>query len=193
MDPSVWIVLIVVLVVIAGAAFFYTQQQKTRQLRARFGSEYDRSLQETGNRRHAEAELARREERVAHLDIRPLMPDDRARFSNAWRSVQAQFVDDPGRSIAEADRLVTEVMRVRGYPVADFEQRAADISVDHPRVVDNYRAAYAIARRSGRGEANTEDLRQAMVHYRALFEDLLETEPAMGKELHDDRASYRAA
>jgi hypothetical protein len=193
MDPSVWIVLIVVLVVIAGAAFFYTQQQKTRQLRARFGSEYDRSLQETGNRRHAEAELAKREERVAHLDIRPLMPDDRARFSNAWRSVQAQFVDDPGRSIAEADRLVTEVMRVRGYPVADFEQRAADISVDHPRVVDNYRAAYAIARRSGRGEANTEDLRQAMVHYRALFEDLLETEPAMGKELHDDRASYRAA
>src|SRR4051794_28756754 len=118
MDPSVWIVLIVVLVVMAGAAFFYTQQQKTRQLRARFGSEYDRSLQETGNRRHAEAELARREERVAHLDIRPLMPDDRARFSNAWRSVQAQFVDDPGRSIAEADRLVTEVMRVRGYPVA---------------------------------------------------------------------------
>jgi len=193
MDPSIWILLIVVLAVIAAGMFFYAQRQKTRQLRARFGPEYERSLQETGDRRHAEAELARREERVAHLDIRPLMPDDRARFSNAWRSVQAQFVDDPGRSIAEADRLVTEVMRVRGYPVADFEQRAADISVDHPRVVDNYRAAYAIARRSGRGEANTEDLRQAMVHYRALFEDLLETEPSMGKELHDDRASYRAA
>src|SRR5437762_613367 len=138
MDPSIWYVLIVVLAVVAGAAFFYVQQQKTRQLRARFGPEYDRSLQETGDRRRAEAELAKREERVARLDIQPLYPQDRKRFSNAWRSVQAQFVDDPGRAIAEADRLVTELMRVRGYPIADFEQRAADVSVDHPHVVENY-------------------------------------------------------
>jgi hypothetical protein len=193
MDPTLWYVVIIILAVVVGAAFFYVQQQKSRQLRARFGSEYDRSLQETGDRRRAEAELAKREERVAHLDIRPLLPQDRERFSDAWRSVQAQFVDDPGRAIAEADRLVTEVMRVRGYPVGDFEQRAADISVDHPQVVENYRAAVAIARRNSRGEATTEELRQAMVHYRALFEELLEAAPIPEKELHDDRASYRAA
>jgi len=191
MDPWVWIVIIVALVVVAGAAMLYLRQQKSRQLRAHFGTEYERSVQEVGNRRGAEAELERREQRVAHLDICPLSLKDRDRFAEAWRSVQTRFVDDPGGSIGEADRLVTEVMRVRGYPVSDFEQRAADISVDHPRVVENYRAAYTIARRSDGGEVSTEDLRQAMVHYRALFEDLLETEPA--KELNDDRASHRVA
>jgi hypothetical protein len=194
MDPTTtWIVLILVLVVAAGAAVLYLRQRRTKQLRARFGPEYDRSVQEVGNPRRAEAELAKREERVAHLDIRPLSAEERGRFPEAWRSIQALFVDDPGRAIAEADRLVTEVMRVRGYPVTDFEQRAADISVDHPRVVENYRAAIAIARRNDRGEASTEDLRQAMVHDRALFEDLLETEPAREKELNDDRATYRVA
>jgi hypothetical protein len=193
MDPSVWIILLVVLVVVGGATVLYLQQQRTRQLRSRFGPEYDRSVRELGGRRRAEAELERRQERIAHLDICPLSGEDRDRFTEAWRSVQALFVDDPARAIAEADRLVTEVMRLRGYPVSDFEQRAADISVDHPRVVENYRAAYAIARRRERGEANTEDLRQAMVHYRALFEDLLETEPATERTTSDDRASYRAA
>jgi hypothetical protein len=183
----VWIVLIVVLLVAAGVAIWYTQQQKSRQLQARFGPEYERSVQEVGDRRRAEAELERRAERVAHLEIRPLSPEDRDRFTEAWRSVQALFVDAPNRAITEADRLVTEVMRVRGYPVTDFEQRAADISVDHPRVVEHYRAAYAIARSSHRGEATTEDLRQAMVHYRALFEDLLETAPA--EEVLHDRAA----
>ena len=191
MNPWVWIAIIVALVVVAGATMLYLQQQRSRQLRARFGPEYERSLQAAGDRRHAEAELLKREERVEHLDIRPLSPQDRDRFAESWRSVQAQFVDDPPRAIAAADQLVTEVMRVRGYPVTDFEQRAADISVDHPQVVDNYRAAYAVARRSGRGEATTEDLRQAMVHYRALFQDLLETEPA--KEVNDDRVTHRAA
>jgi hypothetical protein len=176
MDPWVWIVLLVLLVVVAAGAL-YLQQQKTRQLRAHFGPEYERSVREVGDRRRAEAELKGREERVAHLDIRPLASEDCAHFANAWRSVQALFVDDPERAIAEADRLVTEVMRKRGYPIADFEQRAADISVDHPRVVENYRAAYAIARRREQGQASTEDLRQAMVHYRTLFEDLLEAEP----------------
>jgi hypothetical protein len=191
MDPWVWIVIVVVVLVVAGAAALVLQRQKTRQLRAHFGPEYDRSVQSLGDRRRAEAELGRREERVAHLEIRPLSAKDRDQFADAWRTVQAQFVDDPPGAIMGADRLVTEVMRVRGYPVSDFEQRAADISVDHPRVVEHYRAAYAIARRSDRGEASTEDLRQAMVHYRALFENLLETEPA--KELSDDRATYRAA
>jgi hypothetical protein len=191
MDPWVWIVIVVAILVVAGAAMLYLQREKTRRLRAHYGPEYDRSLETQGDRRRAEAELARRQERVEHLDIRPLSPQDRDRFAEAWRSVQAQFVDDPPGAILGADRLVTEVMRVRGYPVSDFEQRAADISVDHPRVVEHYRAAYAIARRSDRGEASTEDLRQAMVHYRALFEDLLETEPA--KELSDDRATHRAA
>lgn len=193
MDPSIWIILIVALVVVAGAAFVLLRQKKTHQLQSRFGPEYERSVQETGDRHRAEAELQKREERVAHLEIRPLAPEDQIRFSDAWRSVQALFVDDPGRAIAEADRLVIEVMRLRGYPVTDFEQRAADISVDHPRVVENYRAAYAIARRSSRGEATTEDLRQAMVHYRTLFEDLLETGPSREEESHDDRPSYRAA
>jgi hypothetical protein len=176
MEQTVWIVLIVVLAV-AAAAVLYIQQQRSRQLRARFGPEYDRSVRLEGSRRRAEAELARREERVSHLDIQPLVPEDRTRFAQEWRAVQALFVDDPPRAIAEADRLVTEVMRVRGYPVTDFEQRAADISVDHPRVVENYRAAFAIARESDRGQASTEDLRQAMVHYRELCEDLLESEP----------------
>src|SRR5947209_5544778 len=190
MDPSVWIILIIVLAVAAAAAVLY-QQQRTHQLRARFGPEYDRSVRETGDRRRAEAELQKRAARVSRLDIQPLSREKRTQFADAWREVQARFVDDPSQAIAEADRLVTEVMRVRGYPVSDFEQRAADISVDHPRVVEHYRAAFAIARRSNRGEADTEDLRQAMVHYRLLFEDLLETEPA--KEFSDDRATYRAA
>jgi hypothetical protein len=191
MAPWVWVIIAVVVILVVAAAFVYSQRQKTGQLRSQFGPEYDRSVREMGDRRRAEAELQKREERLAHLDIRPLAPEERTRFGDSWRSVQAHFVDDPPRAIAEADRLVTEVMRVRGYPVADFEQRAADISVDHPAVVQNYRAADAIARRSDQGEATTEELRQAMVHYRALFEDLLETEPA--KELSHDRPAYRAA
>src|SRR5205823_2940201 len=141
-------------------------------------------------RRRAEAELQERAARVDHLDIHPLSPADRTRFADAWRSVQAQFVDDPARAIADADRLVIEVMRVRGYPVTAFEQRAADVSVDHPEVVANYRAAYAIARRSQEGDATTEDLRQAMVHYRALFEDLLETAPTEEKEFSHDTVTH---
>lgn len=191
MAPWVWVIIAIVVVACAAAALWYTQQQRSDRLRARFGPEYDRSVQELGDRRRAETELERRKERVEHLEIRPLSPEDRTRFSETWRSVQALFVDDPPRAIAEADRLVTEVMRVRGYPVADFEQRTADISVDHPQVVQNYRAAYAIARQSERGEATTEDLRQAMVYYRDLFQELLETEPA--QEVNDDRAAYRAA
>ena len=120
-------------------------------------------------------------------------PAERDRSIESWRAVQARFVDDPGQAIADADRLVTEVMRVRGYPVTDFEQRAADVSVDHPRVVENYRAAFAIARRSEGGEASTEELRQALVYYRALFEELLDIERVEDKEVNYDRAADRAA
>jgi hypothetical protein len=130
---------------------------------------------EHGDQRGAQAELEARQKRVEQLDIRSLSPSDRARFADAWRATQAHFVDDPSAAIGEADRLVTDVMKARGYPIGDFEQRAADVSVDHPRVVENYRAARDTALRNERGQASTEDLRQAMVHYRALFEDLLES------------------
>jgi hypothetical protein len=183
MPEWVWLVLIALaLVVGAAAAWFYFQQQRTHRLRQRFGPEYDHSVRALGDRHHAERELQRREERVEHLEIRPLEPEDRERFLQQWQAVQGRFVDEPRGAIAEADDLVAEVMRARGYPVADFEQRAADISVDHPAVVENYRAANEIARRSDRGEADTEELRQAMVHYRVLFEDLLETEAPKAEE-----------
>jgi len=193
MEPWVWIVIAVAVVAVVALAFWYSQQRHSGQLRERFGPEYERQVQAAGDRRQAEAELARRAERVEHLDIRALSPEEKTRFSESWRSVQSQFVDDPPGAISAADRLVIEVMQLRGYPMSDFEQRAADISVDHPHVVEHYRAAYAIARRSERGEANTEDLRQAMVHYRALFQDLLETAPTGEEEAHDERTIRRAA
>jgi len=135
-------------------------------------------LKSEGNVRRAEAALAARAKRVEALHIRPLVPEDASRFSASWRGVQARFVDDPKGAVTEADRLVGEVMAARGYPLGEFEQRVADISVDHPDVVMNYRAAREIALLHGRGQATTEDLRQAMVHYRALFKDLLETDEA---------------
>src|SRR5262249_17456674 len=141
----------------------------------RFGSEYDRSVQSLGNERRAQEELQRRAERVKHLELRPLSPEDRQRFDDSWRSVQATFVDDPARATRAAAGLGTEAMRVRGYPVSDFEQRAADVSVEPPTVVDHYRSAHDIARRNENGEATTEDLRQALVHYHSLFQELLET------------------
>ena len=176
MDQITLIVIIVVaLVVVAVGVWMYLQKRRTEQVRERFGSEYDRAVIEHGDQRGAQTELEARQKRVEHLDIRPLSPSDRARFADAWRATQAHFVDDPSAAIGEADRLVTDVMKARGYPIGDFEQRAADVSVDHPRVVENYRAARGTALRNERGQASTEDLRQAMVHYRALFEELLET------------------
>jgi hypothetical protein len=178
-----WLVLVVLaLVVGAGAAWFFLERRRTQRLRRRFGPEYEHSVHAIGSRRKAEKELEHREERIQHLDIRLLEPAESDRFLEEWRGVQGRFVDNPAGAVAEADRLVAEVMRARGYPVTDFDQRAADISVDHPRVVENYRAARDIAVRSERGEASTEDLRQAMVHYRILFDDLLESEPTLRKE-----------
>ena len=174
MSSALAIVIIVIAVIaIAFAVYMFVENRRTKRLRTRFGPEYDRMVQESG-RRHAESELDRRARRVGKFSIRPLTIEERSRYGDAWRKEQAHFVDDPRSAVENADRLVGEVMRARGYPVGEFETRAADLSVDHPRVVSNYRTAHEIAQRDVRGEANTEDLRRAMVHYRALFEELLE-------------------
>jgi hypothetical protein len=177
MNNPVVIVLAVLLVVAIGAAvWMYMQKRKTETLRESFGPEYDRAVHEHHDQSRAERELEARRERVEALHIHALPAAERDRFAERWQSVQAQFVDDPVNSITEADHLVGEVMQARGYPVGDFEQRAADVSVNHPNVVENYRAAHAIAQRNRRGSSDTEELRQAMVHYRSLFTDLLEVE-----------------
>jgi hypothetical protein len=183
MDNPVVIVLVVALIVVLGVAvWLFMQKRRTEELRTSFGPEYDRAVRDHDDKGKAERVLEERKERVEQLHIRPLSNEDRARFAELWRSVQAQFVDDPKGATKEADRLVGEVMQARGYPVGDFEQRAADVSVNHPRVVEHYRAAHGIALGHERSEAGTEDLRQAMVHYRALFEDFLEVEtPAHGQ------------
>jgi hypothetical protein len=176
MATSTLIIIVLALVVIGLAAWILLQNRRSKHLRSKFGPEYQRTLHEYGDRRKAEADLERREARVERLDLRPLAPQDRDRFVQAWKTDQSRFVDDPKKAVVEADRLVMEVMRVRGYPVGDFEQRAADVSVDHPQVVEHYRAAHSIALNEQRGKATTEDLRKAMVHYRALFAELLETQ-----------------
>ena len=174
MNPVVWLALAVVIVAVAlVGVWLSSRRRRSDQLRDTFGPEYDRTVRAHGERGDAERELAARAERVEQLHIRALSEDESARHANDWRSVQTHFVDDPEMAIAEADELVAEVMQARGYPIGDFEQRAADVSVDHPRVVENYRAAHAIASRSAQGDTPTEDLRQAMVHYRALFDELI--------------------
>jgi hypothetical protein len=171
------IMLIVGVVLLIGAvvAWFVIGRRRSEGLRRRFGTEYDRAVKTSGSRRRAEADLASRTKRVEKLDIHPLSAGDHDRFAGRWRSIQASFVDNPTVAVSGAETLVEEVMRARGYPVGDFEQRAADMSVDHPRFVEIYREARDLALASQRGAAKTEDLRQATVHYRALFEDLLET------------------
>ena len=161
-------------IVVAGIALMLVlRKRRTERLRTQFGgAEYDRALVKGGSRRHGEAGLDGRNERVEALHIRPLAPGDRARFAESWRNVQGRFVDGPGGAVTEADQLLRDVMSTRGYPVTDFEQRAADVSVDHPLVINNYRQAHDIALRQTRGQASTEDLRQAMIHYRTLYEDL---------------------
>lgn len=178
-QPEMLVVLgVLVLIVIAVLAFVYARSRRSSDVKERFGPEYERTVERTGDRKEAEAELRAREERRDELDIRSLDPERRERYQSAWQDTEKRFVDEPEAAIREADQLVTEVMRERGYPMEDLEQRAADISVDHPTVVEHYRAAADIAVLTERGEASTEDLRQAMTHYRALFDDLLETRSA---------------
>jgi hypothetical protein len=168
----IWLLVAVIVVLVCVVGVLLYRQRRSAQLREGFGPEYDRVVERHGSR-EGEAELRERFDRRRSYDIRPLDPEARDRYAERWRQTQAQFVDQPANALADADRLVGEVMRERGYPVEDFDQQADDVSVDHPHVVEHYRKAHAI--QSGR-EASTEDLRQALVHYRALFDELLETE-----------------
>jgi hypothetical protein len=179
MPTWLWVVIAVaaaVIVVGVVAAAFRTR--RTRALRERFGPEYDRVAADAPTRREAESELREREKRREQFDIRPLESADRDRYRTRWQDVQARFVDDPAGAVADADALIQEVMRARGYPVDDFESRASDLSVDHPDVVERYRAAHGIAVADERGNAGTDDLRHAIQHYRALFDALVESREA---------------
>ena len=173
MDAWVWVVIIAAVVVLAALVWTSYRRARSRRLREGFGPEYDRAVEERGDRREAEAHLRDREERRDSLDIRPLAPASRERYAQEWADVQARFVDEPVVAVAEADGLVTIVMRERGYPMDDFEGQAELVSVNHPSVVEDYRKGHAAFGAHSRGEASTEDLRQAMVHYRALFDELL--------------------
>ena len=180
MDTNTIIIIVVVaLTVLAVVVTVLIKSRRTSKLRDRFGPEYERAIDESGGRRKAEAELHDREKRVEAFGVKPLRTGERERYGATWRKVQSEFVDDPKAAVTHADELLAEVMSARGYPVGDFEQRSADLSVDHPIVVQNYRAAHDIAVRHARGEASTEDLRQAMIHYRALFDDLVSESDAV--------------
>jgi hypothetical protein len=168
---------ILIAIVVAVVAWVVIQRQRSLHLKRRFGPEYDLTVSEFRNQGKAEAELMAREKRVAGLKIVPLTPPDAFRFSQAWYTLQGRFIDSPKGVVAEADHLVRELMAKRGYPMGDFERMAADVSVDHPTVVSTYRAAQAIAARDARGEADTEQLRQAVIHYRTLFDELLGVAP----------------
>ena len=164
-------------VIIVLIAWLYLRKRKitTEGLRKKFGSEYDRAVLVHGSERKAETKLEDRAKRVDSLNLRDLDPAEHERFSKRWESVQTRFIDSPKGAVTEADDLVSSLMKARGYPVSDFDQRAADISVDHPRVMENYRSAHEIALRVGKDEATTEELRTAMIHYRSLFEELVQS------------------
>jgi hypothetical protein len=179
--PLQWIIVAgaVVIASLALSAWLFSQKKKqSERLQHRFGPEYGRTVGKLGGRKKAESELKAREMRVEHLTITPLAPTEAARFRQAWNTLQGSFVDNPKGVVVQADQLVRELMLKRGYPMGDFERRAADISVDHPAVVENYRVAQAIAARDERGEADTEELRKAVVHYRVLFDEMLDVREA---------------
>lgn len=176
--PIVYYVIgaIIIIAIVVAIAAFASRNAKSKRLQQRFGPEYDRTVRTAGDRTAAERELAAREARVRRFHIEELPAGARERYTEEWRTVQTRFVDQPREALVQADTLVQNVMRDRGYPMSDFDQQAADISADHPQVVENYRVAHDIASRSETGETTTEDLRQAMVHYRTLFNDLLGTD-----------------
>jgi hypothetical protein len=173
-DPKMLAIIVIGVIVALVIVWAVVRKQRTAALRQRFGPEYERTVREHGTG-HAETVLTQREKRVEKFRIRELTVDERERFVTDWRVVQSRFVDDPREAVYEADTLVTRLMQARGYPMGDFDQRAADVSVDHPRVVDNYRAAHEIALRERKGEATTEDLRNGLIYYRSLFDELLST------------------
>jgi hypothetical protein len=177
MATWVWIVIaVVVVLVVLGVIWTGLRARRSKGLQERFGSEYDRVAADAPTKRAAESELREREERREQFDIRPLEPEERKAYRAQWQTIQARFVDDPAGSLAAADSLIQTVMRERGYPVDDFDTRAGDLSVDHPDVVENYRAGHGIAVAHDRGKAGTEELRRAVQHYRALFAELVEPE-----------------
>lgn len=192
LDTQSWIILaaVVVLGLVAIGAWFYRRKQ-SHNLQERFGPEYGRTVSELGGRTKGESELKAREKRVERLDILPLAPPEAARFTEAWRALQSRFIDNPKGVVVEAEQLVRELMEKRGYPMGDFERRAGDISVDHPDVVANYRSAQAIAVRDQRGSADTEELRRAVVHYRALFDELLEVREPRQEIIAEKRVGAR--
>jgi len=178
MDALGWVLLIVGTAVLAAIGWVALRASRTRTLQRDFGPEYDRTIERSGGRGPAESDLTERRKRIEALRIRPLSRPDRDRFAAEWTKVQAEFVDAPSEAISDADRLIQNVMERRGYPVGDFDRRAADMSVEHPQVVENYRSAHSIAVKENQvgGAPNTEALRKAMVYYRSLFDELLVVE-----------------
>jgi hypothetical protein len=184
MDPKILTAMLVVVAILAVVAvIFIIRRRKTEYLKQKFGSEYDRVVHQHGDPQRAETVLAEREKRVSHFELRTLPPTERESYTQQWAFVQKKFVDDPKGAVNEADRLVTDVMNARGYPMSEFKQRADDISVNYPNAVGNYRAAHDIVVRHGRGQSSTEDLRKAMVHFRSLFEELLGKSGVAHKEV----------
>jgi hypothetical protein len=194
-DMPVWAWVLIgigIVALVAAIVWQVVEQRRTRRLRGRFGPEYERTLNEADSRRAAEAELAAREQRHEKFELRPLSAEQRARYTEQWQSVQAQFVDDPAGAATRADGLIQSVLADRGYPLEDFDQRAADVSVDHPSVVENYREGHSRYERTAAGQGSTEDLRQAMRSYRLLFEDVVEEGgPQHERELDEVTASRR--
>jgi|SwirhisoilCB1_FD_contig_51_3922610_length_987_multi_2_in_0_out_0_2 hypothetical protein len=191
MDTQTIVLIIVAAIVVIAVLWFMTRRRHSDELKDRFGPEYQRTVREVGSRGRAESELEARRNRVSKFNIVPLAPAVREGFADRWRQTQARFVDDPSNAIHDADRLIGELMQARGYPVGNFEQQAADISVEHPDVVSHYREAHRIALRHEENQVSTEDLRKAMIHYRALFEDLLDTSDA--NDHHQEERHARAS
>ncbi|HMD89129.1 MAG TPA: hypothetical protein VKF38_08200 [Anaerolineaceae bacterium] len=179
-----YIIGVVLVLVIIGAilAPIFARRKRSDNFHDKYGSEYDHTVETMGNEKKAQTELVERQKHVDALNIRPLSVNEHQRYLADWTAVQAKFVDEPGQATVEADHLIMEVMQVRNYPVSDFEQRAADVSISYPALVSNYRAARVIALKNEKHQANTEELRQAMIYYRSLFDELLAEEPVAVKE-----------
>jgi uncharacterized protein with von Willebrand factor type A (vWA) domain len=180
MDTTTIVIIVIaalVLLVVGGfLGLVFARRQRSKKLQERFGPEYDRMVKQLGDKDEAESQLVARVEHVKSLDIQPLSPEEKERFAHEWRQIQAMFVDRPGEAIQDANRLVEEVMAAKGYPVEDYEKRIEDLSVDYPELISNYRRVHKVVVNGGQDRLSTEELRQAMVHCRALFEELLGTE-----------------
>lgn len=180
-DTAFWAI-IGLLIVAAAVLWLLYRHRRTAALRDRFGDEYDRTLEDRGNRGKAEADLIEREKRVHKLDIRPLGPAERERFTAEWHAARERFVDDPGTAVGDADRVIGKIMAARGFPVSDFDERHETLTVDHPKVARHYRAGHDLAVKHRSGDASTEDLRQAMIHYETLFDELVEDKGEAARE-----------